>query len=511
MYIYFRTNFSKKIGLGHFSRCMRLYNYFEKKGHYCQMILDKPSNIDNFFLSAPKIKIKYLYENFNFRDQILDANYFLKTTRKQGIVFVDDYRFDNKWEEKIFKFHKKVIVIEDLNNKKHYSNFIVNSNPKYNYPQLYTNLNLYSKSKLLLGTNFSLLKPKKEEEIKNQNITFYFGGSGKLNHFIHIIKRLKKKIKNKIFIISGPLSNNKKILSEIENKKKIKVFYNVNNLDKILCKTSLLISSSGMISLEASRYKIPSILFQVVNNQLVDSKYLEKIGLLFNLKKKHLNDKKGIINLIINILNNFKKIKYLVNNSKTVDGKGIERIYDNIFCKRKEKIKKKIDKKNNLYKKRQLIKINDEAMNSYYSARNLFVNRKNSNSQNKIDLLSHYNWWLENKKEIKVLRKNNVDLLFIKNEFFKYKKIDICINGWIKNDSTLNGLDVIWSLKKNILNIKQDNKKIIIFGVAKKNNKFANYHTKYLGYKIYDFHNSKINSFLKKKIKNLKNINIYIM
>lgn len=511
MYIYFRTNFSKKLGLGHFSRCMRLYNYFEKKGHNCQIILDKPSNIDNFFLSTHKIKIKYLYENFNFKNQILDANYFLKTTRKQGIVFVDDYRFDNKWEEKIFKFHKKVVVIEDLNNKKHFSNFIVNSNPKYNYSQLYTNLNLNSKTKLLLGTKFSLLKSKKEKEIKNKNITFYFGGSGKLNHFVHIIKNLKKKIKNKIFIISGPLSNNKKILSEIENKKGIKVFYNVNNLDKILCKTSLLISSSGMISLEASRYKIPSILFQVVNNQLVDSKYLEEIGLLFNLKKKHLNDKDGIIKLIINILNNFKEIKYLVNNSNTVDGKGIGRIYNNIFYKRKIKIKKKMDKKINLSKNRQLITINDRAINSYYSARNLFINRKNSNSNNKIDILSHYNWWLENKKEIKVLKKNYIDLLFIKNEYFKYKKLDICINGWIKNDSELNGLDVIWSLKKNIHDIKGDNKKMIIFGIAKKNNKFANYHTKYLGYKIYDFQNSKINSFIKKNIKNIKNTNIYIM
>ena len=158
-----------------------------------------------------------------------------------------------------------------------------------------------------------------------------------------------------------------------------------------------------MISLEASRYKIPSILFQVVNNQLVDSKYLEEIGLLFNLKKKHLNDKDGIIKLIINILNNFKEIKYLVNNSNTVDGKGIGRIYNNIFYKRKIKIKKKMDKKINLSKNRQLITINDRAINSYYSARNLFINRKNSNSNNKIDILSHYNWWLENKKEIKVL------------------------------------------------------------------------------------------------------------
>ena len=36
-----------------------------------------------------------------------------------------------------------------------------------------------------------------------------------------------------------------------------------------------------------------------------------------------------------------------------------------------------------------------------------------------------------------------------KNQYYKNNNKEYCINGWIKNDIKLNGLDVIWSLKEN--------------------------------------------------------------
>ena len=59
-------------------------------------------------------------------------------------------------KKKISDRHK-IIVIEDLNNRKHYSNYIINPNPKYNYQHLYTNLSYRKNTKLLLGTNYAIL------------------------------------------------------------------------------------------------------------------------------------------------------------------------------------------------------------------------------------------------------------------------------------------------------------------------------------------------------------------
>ena len=127
--------------------------------------------------------------------------------------------------------------------------------------------------------------------------------------------------------------------------------------------------------------------------------------------------------------------------------------------KNKSPIQKKINTKEKISK--TLIKINDKALNSYLNARNLRENIINSNSKKKIDVLNHYNWWLEEKnKEIKVFKKNESELLFIKNQYYKNNNKEYCINGWIKNDIKLNGLDVIWSLKENISEIKKKIKKL---------------------------------------------------
>ena len=82
--------------------------------------------------------------------------------------------------------------------------------------------------------------------------------------------------------------------------------------------------------MESSRYQIPSILFQISDNQIVPNSYLEKLGLYFNLKKKHILKKKKIVNFILNILNKLKKVKKNFKPTYFIDGKGIDRIFNYI-------------------------------------------------------------------------------------------------------------------------------------------------------------------------------------
>ena len=91
MNIYFRTNLSEKVGLGHFSRCTRLYNFFLGKGHKCQIFLDKPSKADNFFLkSKKKLNITYLYYKSFFKNQKIDAEKFFIRNQVLFLLMIID-------------------------------------------------------------------------------------------------------------------------------------------------------------------------------------------------------------------------------------------------------------------------------------------------------------------------------------------------------------------------------------------------------------------------------------
>ena len=138
-------------------------------------------------------------------------------------------------------------------------------------------------------------------------------------------------------------------------------------------------------------------------------------------------------------------------------------------------------------------------------ARNLLVNRSNSMNLKKIDKLDHYIWWMTSRKFINALIKNDRFQMFIKNDFSSFKGLTICINGFVISSSKISGLDVIWSLNKNMKYLNNINKNMVILSIVKKSNKFANLHTKYLGLKSYEYNIKKVNDFLQTKLVVKKN------
>lgn len=516
MRLFIRTNFNKKIGFGHFSRCIRLASYFGSRGIKSKIYLDKKNYLNNFFSGKKNFEIKNLYlTKDSFQNQSSDAKLFMKNINKNSIVLVDDYRLDHQWEKLVSKKAYKILSIEDQNKVIHYSDYIVNSNPKYIDQSNYIKKNK-KKCSYLLGPKFSIINNEKlikKKKSTKKNLTFYFGGAGNLIFYYKILNYmiLNKKIPNRvnINIIVGPLCKNKELIYLLNKKNKlIKIYDNLNNLNEVLLKTDFLISSSGMISNEANYLNIPGIYFQVAKNQIIENKYLEKIGMYFNLKLSDLKKFQKVSELICIMLDNLEILKKTYKSNVKIDGFASKRIFQHLF--KKKKITKHAIKLNNTFNEKKLVKLNELAINKYLEARNLNINRINSFKQKKINTLDHYIWWIKSKKFINALVINNEYQLFIKNEFDKYKGLTFCINGFVLANQNISGLDVIWALKKNIDEIKKKNKKICFMSIVKKDNKFANLHTRYIGLKFYEKDDAQINKYLTNKKINLSKFNIYI-
>jgi spore coat polysaccharide biosynthesis predicted glycosyltransferase SpsG len=107
----------------------------------------------------------------------------------------------------------------------------------------------------------------------------------------------------KLNIIVGPYSPNilNKDLNYFKDFKNIKLFFSPNNIDKILVKTHLLLSTAGLMMYEASRYDVTSIFFKINKNQEFNSNFLKFINQIFILNYNQVSSKKLLIliNLII--------------------------------------------------------------------------------------------------------------------------------------------------------------------------------------------------------------------
>ena len=119
-------------------------------------------------------------------------------------VSLDDYRFDKTWEKFFYK-KKILIVFDDICNKKHLCDFLINSR--------WTDINLLEQNykklvpkacKKLLGPNYSVINPnlkKKINKSKKINLMFYFGGGGDFRNYNKFIINFCSQVKNYKFEI----------------------------------------------------------------------------------------------------------------------------------------------------------------------------------------------------------------------------------------------------------------------------------------------------------------------
>ena len=498
MNFFFRTNFNKKVGLGHLFRCLRLIRYFETQKHSCYLFTDLLKKKFHFLKNFNVIPI--YKKKVDFFDQKKDIIQFTRATKnfKKGIVIIDDYRIGVDWEKRISKYHKKVAVIDDLN-KKHYSDYIINYNPSFDLTGNFNYKNVLKKNcKILLGHKFSILeKKKKRKKSKNFNVIMYNGSGGDLIFFEKIIKffllkQKKSHKKNVIFkIVIGPFSKNKeRILNFSKKNKQIIPILNCYNLNDILFDANLFVGSAGVSSFETALNKVPSILFQVNDNQKVQSEYMEKIGHFIILKLKDLYAYEKISQLILLAKLQYRRFLYL---SKTreflIDFKGTKRILENITKKNtSQRINNKANKK--LIENQYIRKVNDKDINHYLYSRNLKLNRNHSTTLKKIIPIDHYNWWFITKRISYVLIKNNKRILYFYHEnIFSDKTYNYFLSGWFAGAKNCTIKEVLQALNWQ----RNKNKKVKWISLIKKTNHLSIKLSKYIVWRNMDKKNKVMN------------------
>jgi UDP-2,4-diacetamido-2,4,6-trideoxy-beta-L-altropyranose hydrolase len=300
MVVFFRTNASERIGFGHFYRCFSLALSLQKYD----------SNVEVFFLMNNNHDINNLLDelcknNFNFFliDQItksFDWKYDVKKSldlignKIIDWMVVDCYEIGVKWEKEIKLKTKNIFVIDDLANRMHDCDILLDQNLHKQSEEKYLSL-VSSGCKLLLGPKNSILRqeftdaslPNRERLEKVDNVLIYLGGGEKVYDFLMII--IKGLTLEKLFhlnldiIFSG--SN-----SEITKIKDLCVFfesYNVikstSSISKYINKADLAIGTCGNSAWERCFFGLPSIVMITAENQKEDAEILNDLGAVINI------------------------------------------------------------------------------------------------------------------------------------------------------------------------------------------------------------------------------------
>ena len=359
--IFFRTDASDKIGKGHVIRCLKLASAMRMHGAECYFICRKHEG--NLIKRIQKEKFKVYVLN-NFKDsekrKINDSSNLVHSKwlgadwetdakdtimtlglMKADLIVVDHYALDNRWEQRLRPYTKSIMVIDDLADRNHDCDFLLNQNLGSS-ADLYKNLiprNCYQ----FYGPNYALIDPiyqltrskLKPRLSKISRVLIYFG-SGKdsirLIENILIILNEPKLYDLKIdIVIDDKIKHLSTIHKILKVKKNIRVYSNLSDLAVLMLNADIAIGAGGSTTWERCCLGLPTILIVSAINQKLTAESMHKAGAAIVLNKgKNLTSKiKEAIFLLLNDTDLYNKMSKKA--FSICDGNGIDRIIKKIM------------------------------------------------------------------------------------------------------------------------------------------------------------------------------------
>lgn len=301
--IVFRVDASVKIASGHVMRCLALAERLQKKAKIIFISRNLNGNLNRFIskkytlweLPYTEEKKELLdYSNWLSVDTQEDARQTINLIRDKDIdwLVIDHYGISEEWEKIVRPYVKSICVIDDLANRKHDCEMLIDQNYYANKKERYVKY-VPRKCKLILGPENAILR--KEFYLANkcvwrekiENIFIFFGGSDLCNNTLKTLRALTGIHKNR-FTINVVVGKNNVQQDEISKYcrfyRYINLFYPLESISSLMNKADLAIGAGGITTWERCYLWLPSMVIIGAENQrrsIEDSSL--KGGFLINL------------------------------------------------------------------------------------------------------------------------------------------------------------------------------------------------------------------------------------
>lgn len=256
-------------------------------------------------------------------------------------LIVDHYSLDAKWELSLREFVDKIFVIDDLANRVHDADILLDQNLHNNLEDRYEGLLPATCSKLL-GPQYALLRPEFQEARKSlrkrdgriQRILVFFGGSDLTNETMKVLTVLSKLQNEEILIdvlVGGINPHREQIINHCNKHKNIQYHINVDYVANLMAMSDLFIGSGGTSTWERCCLGLPSIIIAVANNQEELSREMAAQNLAIYLGTSRDANKKSIEKKIGHLLNSPGLVQKISDMSlNLVDGSGVKKVVSKI-------------------------------------------------------------------------------------------------------------------------------------------------------------------------------------
>lgn len=310
MTIIFRTDASQQIGSGHVMRCLTLADELRQHGADIKFICrEHPGNLialieDKGYLvirlTQHETEIDVTHEDVahaawmgtSWEQDAADVIAAVENLKPEWLI-VDHYAIDHRWEKKLHPHVDKIMVIDDLADRPHDCDLLLDQNL---YQSMYTRYdNLVPKTcQKLLGPHYALLRPEftaARNNLRQRNgdikrVLVSFGGVDPTNETDKVLHALAAATIPPLYIdvvVGGGNIHKKRIQDFCAAHDGFYYHCQTDNMAELMTAADLAIGGGGSTTWERCLLGLPTITIVLAENQSKSTTAVEKAGAIWNL------------------------------------------------------------------------------------------------------------------------------------------------------------------------------------------------------------------------------------
>jgi len=366
MKVAIRSDASEQIGPGHIIRCLILGRALQERGAKVSFVCREHTGNLVDMISGEGFEVFKLRfdqgadENSAFKKQEsenqhnhaswlgvkqeTDARQTVHVLQNESLwdwLIVDHYALDAKWETALRIMANKVMVIDDLADRKHDCDLLVDQNyfekPGDRYQEL-----LPGHCDLLLGPKYALIRPsilqaQKFCKMRGNGIAralVYFGDYDPENLTGLVIEAFKSPELRHLFVevILGPNNPHlKKIEKQVRERTGTRLHIQPEGFTELVLRSDLFIGAGGVNTWERLCLGLPSLVISFWQKQGCFIGDLYKTGYVRLLDIKDRNDGPGLLESLKSAIEQFKNNALFSNSPNLVDGFGVLRVLEKLM------------------------------------------------------------------------------------------------------------------------------------------------------------------------------------
>jgi len=310
MRVAFRVDASAKIGIGHVMRSLTLANALLSSGassmficrslpEYLRSLILKNGHTVQLLPPSSGVH-KHDVNECRWLDVSTDTDASETIAYLEGRnwdwIVIDHYGIEFAWEKSVYPFCEKLIVIDDLANRHHHCDILLDQTLS-RQAEDYTDL-VPRDCRLLMGAQYALLRSEFSElreyslslrkEPVVRRLLISLGGTDLKNVTTKVLQLLSKAgllkgISTRVVLGSGSttLKSVKLLVSKIDED--IELLIDIENMAEIISLSDLVIGAAGTSSWERCCLGAPTIMLVLADNQKLIAQAIEEAGAAISL------------------------------------------------------------------------------------------------------------------------------------------------------------------------------------------------------------------------------------